>query len=230
MIFFIYGDNQVASRGKLTDLISEAQATQKEIIRLEGKTIDQNKLLQTLESDSLFGQEKMVIIENLFIRQKSKEKDSLIQYLKKEPIKPGVIFWEPKEISGTTIRWLPKTWQFLVFKTPVIIFKLLDSLRPGNQTQILPLMKESISGESSEMVFYMIARRIKELIIAKDMGKTGLNGAPWQIGKLIYQAKNFTLDQLKSIYLKLLEIDIDIKTGRGLMPLDWYLDLLIVNM
>ena len=104
---------------------------------------------------------------------------------------------------------------------------------------MLTSLKESIKKDSPEMVFYMLARRIRELVIALDLGKKGLKGAPWQIGKLIHQAKNFTqhqedagqgLKQLKSVYQQLLEIDIDIKTGRSFMPLDWHLDLLIANI
>ncbi|GAI75303.1 unnamed protein product, partial [marine sediment metagenome] len=212
------------------ELTEQAKTENKEIFRLDGLKIDLNQVLQSLESSSLFGQEKLIVIEGLFSRIKSKEKDSIIKYLKKEKISPDLIFWERKEISGTTLRWLPKEWQYQVFKTPTIIFKFLDSLRPGNQTQILGLLLNSIKKDSAEMVFYMLARRIRELIIASDIGKEGLKGAPWQIGKLMSQAKNFTLEQLTTVYGKLLEIDIDIKTGRSFMPLDWHLDLLIVDL
>ena len=68
---------------------------------------------------------------------------------------------------------------------------------------MLTFLKQAIKKDSPEMVFYMLARRIRELIIALDLGKEGLKGAPWQIGRLIHQAKNFTLEQLTSIYQRL---------------------------
>jgi DNA polymerase III delta subunit len=230
MIHFLHGDNQVASRQKLTSLISQAKDNNQEIIQLDGLKIDLNQLIQALEASSLFGQEKLVIIESLFSRQKGQEKENIIQYLKKETIIPELIFWEKKEIPGTTTRWFPKDWQYQVFKTPVAIFKFLDSIKPQNQKQMFTLLLDSIRVNSVEMVFYMLARRIHDLIIAKDLGKSGLKGAPWQIGKLVSQAQNFTLNQLIQLYQKLLSIDRDIKTGQSLMPLDWHLDLLIVNM
>lgn len=230
MIFFLHGDNQVLSRQRLNELINQAKTENKEIIRLDGLKIDLSQILQALESSSLFGQEKLIIIEQLFSRPKSKEKEEIIKYLKKEKISPHLIFWEKKEISGTTTRWLPKDWQYQIFKTPVSIFKFLDSIKPNNQKEVLTYLHQSIRKDSPEMVFYMLARRIKELIIALDLGKEGLKGAPWQIGKLMHQAGNFSLEQLKSIYAKLLDIDIDIKTGRSFMPLDWHLDLLMINI
>ena len=230
MIFFLHGDNQIASREKLIDLINQAKVENKEIIRLDGLKIDLNQVLQALESSSLFGQEKITIIEQLFSRPKSKEKEDIIKYLKKETISHDLVLWEKKEISGTTTRWLPKEWNFQSFKTPTIIFKFLDSIKPNNQKQMLTLLKQSIKKDSSEMVFYMLARRIRELIIGLDLGKEGLKGAPWQVGKLMHQAGNFSIEQLIKLYAKLLDIDIDIKTGRSFMPLDWHLDLLVVDL
>jgi len=178
LIFFLHGDNQVLSRVKLNELIENAKSEKKEIIRLDGLKANLNQVLQTLESSSLFGQEKLVIIEDLFSRPKSKERETIIKYLKKKNIIPDLIFWEKKEISGTTTRWLPKEWQYQVFKTPTIIFKFLDSIKQNNQKQMLTFLKQSIKKDSSEMVFYMLARRIRELIIAIDLGKEGLKGEP----------------------------------------------------
>lgn len=230
MIFFLHGDNQPASRERLNQLLTEARVSKKEIIQLEGLKIDQNQLLQALESSSLFGQDKLVVIENLFSRPQSGEKEAIIKYLKKEAIVLDLVFWEKKNISGTITRWLPKTWQFIEFKIPVVIFKFLDEFRPNNQKQLLTLIRSSIRVDSAEMVFYMLARRLHDLIVAKDLGKSGLKGAPWQIGRLVSQAGNFTLNQLIQLYQKLLNIDIDIKTGASPMTLPWHLDLLIVNM
>lgn len=227
MIYLLHGDNQVESRKKLTDIIEQAKEERKEIIKLEGLKVNFNQILISLESASLFGQEKLVVIENLLSRPKSKEKEKIIKYLKKETIAPDLVLWEKKGISGTTLRWFPKNWQIQLFKTPVIIFRFLDSIRPSNTREMLILLKEAVKKESPELIFYMLARQIRLLILAKDLGKKGLSGAPWQIAKLLRQTSSFTLKQLTNIYQKLLKIDIDIKTGQSLMPLDWHLDLLV---
>lgn len=230
MIFLLHGGNLVASRQKLNDLIDNAKKSQKEIIRLEGKVVSLAELKQSLESQSLFGQEKLVVLEGIFSYQKSKEKEDIIKYLKTEKISCEFVLWEAKAIDGRSLRNFPKDWQFLLFKTPVVIFKFLDSIRPKNQRQMLALIQRSIRVDSEQMVFYMLASRVRQLILASYLGKKGLKGAPWQIGKLVHQAKNFSQDQLIKIYQKMLKIDTDIKTGKSIMPLDWHLDLLITSL
>ena len=143
MIYLFHGDNQVASRKKLTDLIAQAKREKKEVIALNGLKVNLTQILSALESSSLFDQEKLVVIENLFSRPKSKEKEVIIKYLKKKSVVPEMIFWEKKTIPGTTLRWLPKNWQIQLFKTSAIIFRFLDSLRPGNTKQMLTLLKEN---------------------------------------------------------------------------------------
>lgn len=230
MIYFLHGDNLVLSRNKYNQLISQAKLEKKEIISIEGKTVTLTKLIQSLESSSLFGHDKLIFIENLFTRQKSKEKDNITKYLKNEKISPDIIFWEKKEISGKTLRWLPKNWQYQLFKTPVIIFKLLDSIKPNNNQQTINLLHQCLKLNQPDMIFYMIIRQIRLLVLAKELGKKGIKAAPWQIAKLLKQANNFTIKQLTNIYKKLLKIDISIKTGKSLMPLDWHLDLLVLSL
>jgi DNA polymerase III delta subunit len=230
MIVFFHGSNQVLSRNKLKDLVSQAENDNQEIIYLNGLNINLESLKQNLESGSLFGQEKLVIIEKLFSRPKSKIKDQLVKYLKTEPISTSLIFWEPKSIAGTTTRWLPKNWHINEFKVSPVIFKFLDSLQPKNNKIMLELLHQCLEIDSQEMVFYMLARQIRSLLIAKDMGKKGLSGAPWQIGKLISQAKRHTLKELLSFYKKLLIADEQIKTGQSILPLSYHLDLIILQM
>jgi len=230
LIYFFHGDSQALSRNKLNELVMRAKNDSQEIIRLDGTKIDLTQIVQNLESSSLFGTQKLVIIENLFSRAISREKELMIKYFKKENVVIDIIFWEKKGISGVVTRWLPKNWQIKVFKTPAIIFKLLDNLKPNNQTESLCLLHQCLVQEEAGMIFYMLAKRVRELILGLTIGKKGLTGAPWQIGKLIHQAQSFTLDQLINIYGELLKIDYQIKTGISDLPLTYRLDLLIVNL
>ncbi len=230
MIYLLHGENQVLSRQQLVNLINQAKTQGKELVELDGLKIDLNQVLQALESASLFSQEKFIVIENLLSRQPSKEKEKIISYFKKQATDLTIVFWEKKEISGTTTRWLPKTWQIKAFKTPAVIFQLLDNLKPQNTTQILSLLHACLEKGSAEIVFYMLSRRIRELIIALSLGKQGLSGAPWQLGKLMGQSQKFNLNKLLVLYKKLLAIDTDIKTGRTIMPLNWHLDLFLIDL
>jgi len=225
MLIF-HGENIVASRQKLIDKLKRFQG---ETIRLEGEKINLTQLKQALETQSLFGQEKLVVVENLFSRPTSKAKENFLHYIK-ENKPPNLVVWERKTIDGRVLVSF-KFAQIEKFVVPAIIFKFLDSLSPQNKKNSLFLMHQCLKKDAPEMVFYMLSRQIRNLIIAADLGEKGLERmAPWQKGKFIRQAKNFSLQQLLNFYKKLSEIDWQQKTGRATIPLASQLDLLLASL
>ncbi len=228
MIYLFHGENQTESRRKLLELVNKAKGEKKDIVRLEGKALVLSDLKLALRSETFFSAQKTVVIENFFSRPSSKEKDKILTFLKKDGTVDELIFWEAKKIPGTTTRWL-KGWQIQAFELPMLIFKLLDSFIPGNIISVLSTYHQCLKNQPSELIFFLLARQILNLILIKDLGEKGIGGAPWQQKKLASQANKFSLKDLLQIYKKLLHIDIDIKTGKSLMPLDWHLDLLFVS-
>jgi len=224
-MLILHGENIVVSRQKLTDKLNQFQG---EIIRLEGEKINLTQLKQALETQSLFGQEKLIVIENFFSRPASKEKENLLRYIK-ENKPPNLIVWERKTVDGRALTSF-KFAQIEKFVIPATIFKFLDSLSPQNKKNSLFLMHQCLKKDAPEMVFYMLSRQVRSLIIAADLGEKGLERmAPWQKGKFVRQAKNFNLQQLLDFYKKLSEIDWRQKTGQAAMPLASQLDLLIAS-
>ena len=234
MNLILHGDNVVASRQKLTEHIEEAKKKGvKEVIKLEGKTLSETQLRQALEAKSLFGADKLVVIEKLLSRQRSKEKNKLVDILasdRRPPTASQIILWERKEITKANLNKL-RNFQPQLFKTPPAIFKFLDSLKPNNSKQTLTYLHNGLRAQPSELVFYMLSRRVSDLIIAQDKQADALlKGAPWQKGKLKTQAQNFSLKQLTNLHTKLLDIDESIKTGSNLLPLSSQLDLLLAKI
>jgi len=226
-MLILHGDNLVTSRKVLNQEISQAKDQNNEIIRFNGKKLNLNELQQALESKSLFGSQRLVIIENLLSSSPGKERTSLISYLKKN-LFANLILWEEKEIKK--ISAFKKTL-IQLFKLPPTIFQFLDSLAPGVGKRSLSLLHHSLKQSSAEMVFYMLARQIRFLIMAADLGKEGLASLhPFQQGKIARQAKKFDISQLLSLHRSLLKIDFQQKTGRASMPLASQLDLLIASL
>ena len=236
LIYLLHGLNHLASRNYLNLLISQAKLKNQEIIRLDGEEVGLGDLKQVMDAGSLFGQDRLVIVENFFSRQQSKEKLAILKYLLKrdkpfkETIPKQIIFWEKKQISASILKKLSKEWQIKLFKIPAIIFKFLDSLRPNNSKVLLSLLQQSIKADSANFVFYMLARQVRFLILTKDLGKAGLPLPSWQQAKFLKQVENFTLKQLIIIYKKLLEVDTVVKSGQTLMSLESHLDLLITSI
>ena len=110
-----------------------------------------------------------------------------------------------------------------------IIFKFLDSLKPQNTQTVIKLFHQTIDKDSAELAFYLLARRLSQLIQALNDPQS-LKGAPWQIGRLRSQAKHFNLAQLLQLHQQLLELDYRIKTGRTSFDLATNLDLLLADL
>jgi DNA polymerase III delta subunit len=224
-MILIHGNNIVASRNKLNDLVENFSG---ELIRFDGGKLKLGDLKQGLESTSLFGQEKMVVVENLFSRRPSKEKEAIIKYLK-ENQPTGLIIWEGKKIDGRSLTSFSKA-KIFKFELQSVIFRFLDSLAPGNEKSSLGLLHQCLKNDTPEIVFYMLARQIRLLLMARDMGQQGLeNMASWQKNKLVSQAKKFSFEQLHQLHRQLLKIDWEQKTGQSVLPLKSTLDLLIAG-
>jgi hypothetical protein len=219
MITILHGDNYIASRNELNEL---DKAT-----KLDGKTITEADLTQALESNAMFSLGEPVIIENLLTLPRSKNKQKLIDIVLKASDKQ-IHLWEKKAITPA-VKKLFKTASIKEFKLTKFVYKFLDSIRPNNQTSILKLLHLTMEADAVELTFYLLHRRISQLIQAIDDPRE-LKGAPWQLDSLKNQAKLFSLNQLKSFHQKLITIDFEIKTGQSHLPLASRLDLLFLNI
>jgi len=234
MLNIFHGDNLTASRNALNNFIDQYKnknQSNQEIIRLNAEKLPIEELTQALESTALFASNRLIIIENLFSQIKSKNKNQLIEYfLSQDFSEKSVVLWERKLITPANLKKLAKlNAQIQLFKTPPVIFKFLDSFKPNNQKTVLSFYHQCLKHSPAEMIFYMLHRRISQLIQAKDE-KYQLKAAPWQIGKLKSQAKNFNLNQLLKIHSQLLQIDYQIKKGKNITPLSTQLDFFLMDI
>ena len=105
------------------------------------------------------------------------------------------------------------------------IFAAVDAVLEGRTgTAIKSIHQLLDSGNSPSYVISMIARQVRLLLLAKELVSLGV--PPAQIGsrlsisgyplrKTLEQERKFTIDQLAEIHHRLLEVDLNIKTGKG---------------
>ncbi len=106
----------------------------------------------------------------------------------------------------------------------VNIFKTLEALAGKDKKQALRLLGEHLKqGENEIYILSMLIYQIRVLLRLKDLM---VKGTPYQqlakitklhpyvVKKNSSQLRNFSLDQLKQIYRRLLDLDWQIKTGR----------------
>jgi len=123
-------------------------------------------------------------------------------------------------------------------KITTAIFKTIDALAQRNKSQGLYLIHQHLAkGDNALYLLSMITFQFRNLLIIKDLIErqqpyyalakiTGLH--PWVLQQTYQQAKKFSLTELKKIYQKILQVDLDIKTGRLDPPTA--LDLLIAEL
>jgi len=229
MIKIYAGENIVLSRKAFLDEIEGLKNKKVELISFEGKRLTLSELILATESKSLFKQDKAIVIENLLSSLKSKEKDKIINYLASTNNDfPDVLIWEPKEIAKSVS--LNKNWQIKLFKLSSFLFNFLDQLKPGSAAKNITNFHQCLKSEPAEMVFSMIIRQFRLLILAKDNDRYLNKMAPWQKSKLLSQAKLFSQLDLKQNYRRLLEIDFRQKTSGTPFDLSSELDLFLSDL
>lgn len=228
MPYLLHGDNQTASRAFLQELVAKAKEEGKEIVRLDGSAIVVEDFIQALDSGTMFGGERVVIVENLLSRPKSQEQGKLFGFLEGFGGENQLILWERKEIGKLVQKKLPEKTQVKLFKIPALLFKFLDLVAPQKKAEALRCLHDLLKLEAAELIFFMLVRQLRLLIQVADGQK--IAGPPWIAGKLKRQAGAFQTDRLLTNYRQLFTIDESIKFGQTLMPLRWHLDMFLLNL
>ncbi len=109
-------------------------------------------------------------------------------------------------------------------KIEVDIFKTIDALASKDKKQALNfLYKHLESGDNPLYILSMIGYQFRTLLTIKELmekkypyaaiaQKSGLH--PFVVRKSYYLCRQFTMAQLKKIYQKIFQVDLDIKTGK----------------
>lgn len=229
MVTILHGDDIISSRKKLSELKSRLSGY--DIFQFDGQKTTITDIIQVFESQSLFGDKKLIILEQ-FLETKDKSLiASVLNHLKKDR-RWEVIFWEPKEIKKELLPLFPKEATIVFSKQEQLMFQFLDSIRPGNTRSTLLLLHQLIKREPEDRVFYMLVRQFR-LLLGLSLGAkisevTRL--APWQRQKLLSQARFFSQERLKKLYGELFAIEKKIKTGGNALPLSASLDLFLASI
>ncbi|MFA6190493.1 MAG: DNA polymerase III subunit delta [Candidatus Staskawiczbacteria bacterium] len=115
------------------------------------------------------------------------------------------------------------------------IFKTIDALASKNKKLALSLLHKHMDGGDFPLyLLSMIAYQFRNLLIIKDLSAQGGPASGWQkksglhpfvIQKSSYLCSQFSMVELKKIYQKIFQIDLNIKTGK--IEAETAIDLLI---
>lgn len=213
MLLIIHGEDEAASRNYLLTQKKENSRV------MSDEFIAPADLIQFFEGNSLFLEEKHLIIENFLSQKKqSKEHEIIVGLLNKYSKLHTILLWEKNEIPKKSLALFPLA-NIKVFLYPKFIFAFLDGIRPKNK-KLLALFHELLKTSEVELVFFMLVRHVRILLGLSDKKSTEAIDeikrlAPWQKTKLEKQLAFFTREQLITLFQKLHDIDVKIKTGQA---------------
>lgn len=236
MLYVFHGSNPSTSLTAAQNFLSglRVKTPTAEVIRLDGEKMTKTELIEAVEAPSILSDSRIIYIENLLSRRQSKEKDELLTYLVKNTATSTVVDWECKAATQATLKKISgQSTRIQEFKFAKSLFKFLDAFRPGNHAVMHSLFEQTLKSDSVELVFYLLAKRLNQLFIAKsgdtDLLKKELR-QDWQIRNVQHQASTWTDDQLVAVNRRLLEIDESIKTGASPIDLTLQLDILLLTL
>jgi DNA polymerase-3 subunit delta len=103
------------------------------------------------------------------------------------------------------------------------IFDMVDSIGARDGARAMRLLRKTMEQGNVGMVFAMIVRQFRLLLLAREALDGGTPAAhlaaslevhPFVAQKLVRQARNFSLPALEDLYRRLRDIDEDVKNGR----------------
>lgn len=228
-IIVINGDDSAQSRKKLDDYKSEKENTENISIDANSATI--TDLVTAVETMSILNREKVIIVENLLSGRKNAEKLQMIKYIAAQNSQNRFIIWDGKSVDKKTILANFKDANIISCNYPAVLFRFLDSIGLIPKEEILGLFHSVLKEKDAELIFVMMIRQIRMLIMAKDFKEKGIPGLPpWQSIKFSRQARLFDMKKLISIYRKLISIDLKIKSGKTPYKMAQLLDIYLLNI
>lgn len=204
MIYIFHGDNQLESRKALSDYLDQFQDTN--ILRLDSKTIDLEKINLFLQESSLFNDKKILSLSNLFSTNKA-ILDKVNQLLNQSD-NLEIVIWQDKTLSATQVKTF-KNPQVKNFPLDNKLFSCLNSIRPKNITKVIPLYHQVIEMGLYDLFLYFLKNNFK---------------------KQLTSYSKFDQAIVKRIYLQLIELDFKNKTGELSIPKELALERILTNL
>jgi DNA polymerase III delta subunit len=221
----LHGENTFASRTRVHELQNLFTTQKREVVLFDGRFLDLNQLIPTLESQSLFGQERGVIIDRLHKNKSPNKLKALIEYILAVPpsVNTSLVLWEDQLLTPAKLKKF-SSFTIEVFKTSKSTFAFLDALGPSFLNW--DLYSKSVSDDSPDYVFACLCNQVRSLLIACDNPSKVM--PPWKQKQMVRQAERIGLPALLQLHHELVEIDYKRKSGQLVSEFETALQLTLI--
>ena len=204
MIYIFHGDNQLNSRQAINTLLDSKKDF--DILRLDVKDIDLDKINGFINSQSLFSSQKIIAFFNLFSVPKA-NLDKIIKIINNSNT-IDVAIWQDKKLTPTQIKIFPKA-KIDFFSLDKKLFACLNNIYPKNLTKFLSLYHQVLDQEPFELFLFWVKNTLRKQL-------TGFS--------------KFPPESLKNAYLQTIELDYQSKTGQLSIPKELALERIFISL
>lgn len=205
-ITVIHGDDVEKSSARLNSLKTSVKSESKVVSVFAA---DSKIFLESFLNSSLFNENKVDLIININNLDK-KNLQHLLRYLSTRD--SDTIIFQDTFINKAILDQLPPNSQIETFKIPAIIFNFLDSFYPGNCQKALSLLHQALKNSSPEIIFFLLARQIKEIIYLRNNPDL-VTSSSWKLAKLKQIFSFYKNGKIPEIINELSRIDVIVKTS-----------------
>lgn len=205
MIKIICGEDVVASRNYFQQLKNQYQSKKYTAVEVSPeKIIDLDGAVSNLFDN------KNIYFSN-FVYNKISVNKNLIKKLEEIDKNKNLILYIFEEKSKYDLKHF-KNFTIIEFKLSDDVFKLLDNFIPNNKIIFSKLMDKIIDKKNESMFFYLLVKRLRELLIVKS-GVEIKNKNLWYRKKIEKQSDRWSTEKLIQSYQGLLNIEKAQKTS-----------------
>lgn len=223
----LHGEHHVQSRNELVALISQLKQNNYSITHLEAKVLEVPQLETLLGTQSLFGDQQAIVIEELFSLPQSQKRKQLIELIATaQSDATPLILWEKKKLTPSQLKSF-KNATVKEFKISSAVFVWLDQFHTKSLKQRITLLRSAIAQDGPELCLAMLTRQIRLLLTAKSGGVVA--GPAFVVQKTHKQANNFTEQELVQYHEKLTFFDYHWKTGQQRLGMQQALEQLMLQ-
>lgn len=224
MLFIVCGEDNVASRDYFLELQQQYKEKGSDLTRVDSTELGA-MLKASPAGPNLFGQQQVLVTENLNKTVSRKKGDKALELLDRISKDKDVVLLDWEDGVGQRELKIAALGKVKEFKPSANIFKLLDACYPSNLQSFISLLQLISTPQNEMFIYIMLRRHFRNLLLVSSKADTP-NLQAWQAGKLRQQIGFWKPDALVSFYDRLISLDISLKTGKNAYSLIGSLELL----
>ena len=203
MIYIFHGDDVEKSRHTLNSATDQIKNTS--FLRLDVKEVDLEKVNLFLNNRGLFNETKALVLYNPFSLNKAIF-DKLIPLINISSY--DIYFWQDKNLTLAQLKNFSGA-KIQQFRADNALYTCLNSVKPRNLRNFCRHYDQVIKKNLYDLFLYLLKNNLRRQLATSS---------------------SFNQESLRKIYLQLIELDYQNKTGQLVIPREIALKRILINL